>query len=181
MTDPIKGAAAANASAPNRRGPGAGLRRLLLGGAFAATFVAGGLAMSGTPAAALGMVMGHAGMGGHGDMHAMMQAHIGKMLTEVNATPDQRSRINAILKSGMESVAPLHAKFEASHGDLHRLLAAPTIDRGALEQLRAARMADLDEISKTVVGSLADAAEVLSPGQRAKLAALMAQQPHPHM
>jgi periplasmic protein CpxP/Spy len=185
MTDPIRGADAAKPSASSRHGLGVGLRRLLLGGAFAATFVAGGLVMSGTPAAALsmgmGMAMDHAGMSGHGDMHAMMQAHVQKMLTAVGATADQRSRINTILKTAMVSIAPIHDKLAAAHGDLHRLLTAPTIDRGALEQLRAARMADFDQISKTLVQSLADAADVLSPEQRAKLATLMAQHTHPHM
>ena len=135
--------------------------------------------MTGSSAAAVTMAMEHAGMGGHGAMHGMMQAHIQKMLTEVGATADQRTRIEAILKSSMGTLAPLHAKLEATHGDLHRLLAAPTIDRAALEQLRAARMADLDQASKVLVQSLADAAEVLSPQQRAKLATLMAQHPHP--
>jgi protein CpxP len=181
MTDPINGGDA-KAVSPSRPRLGVGLCRLLMGGAFALTFVAGGLAMSGTPAAALGMAMDHAGMmAGHAGMHAMMQAHIEKMLTEVGATPDQRSRINTILKTAMVSIAPVHDKLAAAHGDLHRLLTAPTIDRGALEQLRAARMADFDEISKTLVQSLADAAEVLSPEQRARLATLMARQPHPHM
>jgi Spy/CpxP family protein refolding chaperone len=181
MTDPIKGPPAAKTPAPTRRGLGPGLRRLLLGGAFAVTFMAGGLVMSGTPAAALSMAINRAGMGSHGDMHAMMQAHVEKMLTEVGATPDQRSRINTILATSMQSIAPLHAKLADMHGDLHRLLTAPTIDRGALEQLRAAAIADLDQASKALVGGLADAASVLSPEQRAKLATLMARGHQPHM
>ena len=41
-----------------------------------------------------------------------------------------------------------------------------TIDRAALEQLRAERLADAELISKSLVGALADMAEVLSPEQR---------------
>lgn len=163
---------------PRPKGPLA--RRLLVGAAFAATFVAGGLVFSG--AAAAGMAMAHCGMGhgaaGHGDMHALMGAHIDKMLTEVGATPDQKSRVQAILKTAMESMGPLHQRMEGTHGDLHRILAAPVIDRAALEQLRAARIADIDQASRSMVKAMADAAEVLTPEQRAKLAAQMAQH-HP--
>lgn len=168
---------------------GVGLRRLLLGAAFAVTFVAGGLVMSGPPASALAMAVEEAGMGGmgamhgmhgHGDMHAMAQAHIDKMLTAVDATPDQKERIKTILHKGFESIAPLHQKLAETHADLHRLMAAPTIDRAALEQLRAARVADLDQASKTMVDTFADAAEVLRPEQRAKLAALMSEHKHGH-
>lgn len=180
MTDPIHGAEEAKPAGTSRPGARAGLRRLLLGAAFAVTFVAGGLVMSDPSAAAFAMAMDHAGMGGHGGMHGMAQAHIEKMLTEVDATPDQKLRINAILKTAIASIAPLHEKLEATHGDLHRLLAAPVIDRTALEQLRAARVADLDQASKAIVQAVADAAEVLSPKQRAKLATLMAEHHHPH-
>ena len=180
MTDPIHGAEEAKPTATSRPGARRGLRRLLLGAAFAVTFVAGGLVISGAPTAALGMAMDHAGMGGHGGMHGMAQAHIEKMLTEVDATPEQKVRIKAILKTAFESIAPLHEKLEATHGDLHRILSAPVIDRATLEQLRAARVADLDQATKALVQALADAAEVLSPQQRAKLATLMAEHHHPH-
>jgi len=179
MSDPIDAAKPGPASA--RRG--AWLRRLLLGAAFAASFFAGGLVMSGTPAAALTMAMEQAGMGGlhgHGDMHAMAKAHVEKMLTAVDATPDQKARIEAILHKGFDTIAPLHAKLADTHRDLHQLFAAPTIDRAALEQLRAARVADLDQASKVMVQSFADAAEVLSPEQRAKLAKLVAEHHRPH-
>ena len=164
-------------AAPRRAG--GLLRRLLLGAAFAATFVAGGLIMSGAPASALTLAM-EDGMGGHGGMHAMARAHFEKLLTQVDATPEQKARIDAIVKTAFQSMAPLHQRMEATHRDLHQLLAAPTLDRAALENLRAARMADLDQASKTLVQAMADAAEVLTPEQRAKMASLMAAQHH-HM
>jgi Spy/CpxP family protein refolding chaperone len=158
---------------PTPKGPL--MRRLLLGAAFAATFVAGGLAFTGAAAGAAEIAMAH---GGHGGMHAMMAGHIDKMLAEVDATPDQRARIHAILASAMQSMGPLHERLAGTHGELHHLLAAPVIDRAALEQLRAARIADIDQASRTLVGALADAADVLSPAQRARLASEMAHHPH---
>ena len=156
-------------------GPGA--RRVLLGAAFAATIVAGGLTGSGAIAWAADMAQGHA-MGhamGPGGMHAMMGKHIDEMLAKLDATPDQSARIHAILKDAMSAIGPVHERLAGVHGDLHRLLTAPTVDRTALEQLRTARMADIDQATKVMVGAMADAAEVLTPAQREKLGAMMAQ------
>ena len=163
--------------------PSSPLRRLLLGAAFAATFVAGGLVASGAPAMAFEMAMDSASMGDHGGMHGMHgmgQAHLEHMLTEVGASADQKAKIHAIMKTAFEAMKPLHEKMADTHRQLHQLLAAPTIDRAALEQLRAARIADFDQASKIMVQAMADAAEVLPPEQRAKLAGLMAEHRHHH-
>ena len=157
---------------PNRTTTSPLARRLLVGAAFAVTFVAGGLVFTGAVAGAADMAMAHGG--GHAGMHAMMAGHIDKMLAEVDATPDQKARIHAILTTAMQSMGPLHQRMEGTHGELHRLLAAPVIDRAALEQLRAARIADIDQASKALVSALADAADVLTPEQRAKIASHMA-------
>ena len=50
------------------------------------------------------------------------------------------------------------------------LLAAPVIDRRALEQLRATQMQVADARSRRMVQAMADAAEVLTPEQRVKVA-----------
>jgi Spy/CpxP family protein refolding chaperone len=173
MTDPLS----------TRRRLGQGARRLLLGAAFAATFAAGGLTASGLTGPAFAMALEHAGMGAmasHGDLHAMMRGHIDHLLTAVDATADQKTRIHAIFKTAFERLGPLHEKVAGVHGDLHRILAAPTIDRAALEQLRAARLGDADEASKILVQAMADAAEVLTPEQRAKLATVMSEHPSHH-
>jgi Spy/CpxP family protein refolding chaperone len=54
-----------------------------------------------------------------------------------------------------------------------QLLSQPQIDRGALEALRAKQSRAMDEISRRLTQSLADAAEVLTPEQRGKLAERM--------
>jgi len=53
------------------------------------------------------------------------------------------------------------------------LLAAPTIDRAALEQVRVAQMQSADARSRRTLQAMADAAEVLTPEQRAKAAERM--------
>jgi protein CpxP len=171
MTDPIPGPGQAK---PARRSV---LRRLLLGAAFAVTFVAGGFLAGGLPAAAFDAAMDHGGMP---QMAQMAQGHMDRMLNAVDATPDQKERIHVILKTAMESIGPLHQRLAASHPDLHRILTAPVIDRAALEQLRVADIADVDQGSKVMLNAVADAAEVLRPEQRVKLAALIGQRHHMH-
>jgi Spy/CpxP family protein refolding chaperone len=180
MSNPNSGPEGDPRSKPS--GFGAGARRVLLAGAFAASFLAGGFVMSGAGAWAADTAMSHAmgHGGGHGDMHAMMGAHIDEMLAKLDATPDQSSRIHAIMKDAMTAMGSVHERLAGVHGEIHRLLTAPTIDRGALEQLRAARIADLDQASKVLVQAMADAAEVLTPAQRAKLGTMMAQHQPTH-
>ena len=54
-----------------------------------------------------------------------------------------------------------------------KLLLAPSIDRARIESLRAEQVKSLDEASKRLVTAIEDAAEVLSPEQRAALAEQM--------
>lgn len=154
-------------------------RRWLTGLALAGAFVAGGLTLPILTASAEDAAM-HGAMhaGGHGEMHAMMMQHLDKMLTAVDATPDQKSRIMSILGGAMKSMGGAHEKIHDGMRRFHTLLSAPTIDRGALESVRASEIAEVDAGSKTLVAAMADAAEVLTPAQRAKLATMMADHEH---
>ncbi len=163
MTDPI---------------PTPARRRWLVGAALAAAFVAGGATLPMVAASAQDAAQGGAMqqmMSGHGGMHAAATAHVGKMLDAVGASADQKSRIEAILHAGFAPMADLHRGMAQTHASLHAILTAPTVDRGALEQLRVAEIARIDEASKTMTKAIADAAQVLTPEQRAKLARLMAE------
>ena len=170
MSDPIPTPSSSPRAAPPRR-------RWLAGVALAAAFVAGGVTLPVVVASAQDAAMGSM-MSGHGRdhaaMHAMVMAHVSKMLDEVGASADQKSKIEAILHDGFKPMMTLHGDMAETHRALHDLLIAPTIDRRALEQLRAAEIAKLDQASRGMTQSLADAAEVLRPDQRAKLASLIA-------
>ncbi len=169
----------------HRRGPAAWGRRILLGAALAGTFAAGALISTVAPAAAEAVAVAQAGMGMgmHGGspaaMHAMMEAHLDRMLASVGASADQSSRIHAIFASAMGSLGPMHAQMAAAHAQFRTLLTAPTIDRAAIEKLRAEHMATADQLSRVMVGAMEDAAQVLTPEQRTKLATQMSQ--HHHM
>jgi Spy/CpxP family protein refolding chaperone len=109
------------------------------------------------------------GPGGHG---GGMMMH-GRLLQSVGATADQQTRIHDIMKAAHDDVRKLHD----GAGDLRaqgaQLLAAPTIDARAVEALRVKRMALHDAVSKRMTQAMLDAAAVLTPEQRAKLAEQM--------
>ncbi len=65
-----------------------------------------------------------------------------------------------------KDLKPVHDRMRAAGKEIHDLLLADTIDRTALESVRAGRLAEAERISKNLVGALADVAEVLSPEQR---------------
>jgi Spy/CpxP family protein refolding chaperone len=116
--------------------------------------------------------------GGHGGHHkgfadysdADIEAHIERMVKhvaiEIDATQAQQEKITALVTAVATDLKPVRDRMRATGKEVHDLLLADTIDRTALETLRAERLAEAERISKNLVGALADVAEVLSPEQR---------------
>jgi Spy/CpxP family protein refolding chaperone len=136
----------------------AGLVALLAGGAL--VFAHGGGWRHGAP--------------GSDEMAEHFQVHVKHVLAEVDATPEQRTRIEEIVQAATRDLKALHAQHAGARAAFHEVIAAPSVDRVRLEQLRAQHLAAIDEASKRCLAALADAAEVLTPEQRAELAAKMA-------
>lgn len=119
---------------------------------------------------------GHIGHHGHPDPMSMdpaaFDAHIDEMVNRLaaDASPDQRMRVAAIAKAAMTDLRPTHVQFRQAHARAHALLTAPVIDRAALEQLRAEQMGRMDLMSRRMLSAMEDAADVLTPEQRAKFA-----------
>lgn len=155
-------------------------RRWMLAGMLAFTAATAGLAGAGLAQSGHGMAgmhMMHGMHGMHGGMAdpAAMDAHVDAMLKEMvpDATPDQAARLKAAMKAVHGDMGAVHAQFEQSHQRLHALLLAPVIDRAALEQVRAEQIRAIDQASRQMVDKMVDAAEVLTPAQRAGIAAKM--------
>jgi protein CpxP len=91
------------------------------------------------------------------------------MLSEVDATADQKTKVTAILQAAAQDVHGLSDQHLAARTQIHEILIAATIDRARLETVRADELRLADQASKRIVTALADAAEVLSPEQRTKL------------
>jgi protein CpxP len=146
---------------------------------FAAALI--GLVGGGIATSAVGQSVAVAGFrhmaGGHhhGPMdparakeHAERMA--GHLAWAIDATPEQRTQLTRIATGMVNDLLPVHDKMHAAKGRIVALLRQPKTDRAALEALRAEHVALADDVSKRIAAGLADAADVLTPQQRAKLA-----------
>jgi Spy/CpxP family protein refolding chaperone len=91
------------------------------------------------------------------------------VLSDVDATAEQKQKVAAIAKQALADMAPMRERHQAARRQAVELLGAPAIDRSALERLRADELRLAEDASKRLVQSLADIAEALTPEQRAKL------------
>jgi Spy/CpxP family protein refolding chaperone len=112
---------------------------------------------------------------GHGAMDADTVAkfidwRVAAMLSEVDATSEQKNRIGAIAKDAAKELMPLREQHKAARAKAMELLIAPNVDRAALEKVRADELALAETVSRRITRAVADAAEVLTPAQRGKLA-----------
>ncbi len=128
---------------------------------------------------AFGNAEGHHGHHRHGKWAQMspeqadkrIDKMVNRMLDDVGATADQKQRVAQIAKDAAKELMPLRAKHHAARGRAADILAQPSIDRNAIEQLRVEELQLGETASKRFTQALADAAEVLTPEQRVRLAA----------
>jgi len=107
-----------------------------------------------------------------------IERHVKSVLSDVDATPEQEAQVTSILQAAARDVHALKEQHVSAHQQLHEILAAATIDRARLETVRADQLRLADEASKRIVDGVADAAEVLTPEQRAALVANMEHHGH---
>lgn len=171
MSDSTPTATPPTSPTPPRR------RRLLVGAAFAAIVVASLGAGFGVRALAHG--------GGPGGWHragflggpidpARMEAHLDRMLrhlyVEVDATEAQQQLLAPIVKDAVRDLAPLRLQLRETRRQAAELLTRDTVDRAALEALRASKLQLAEQASTRFTQALADVADVLTPEQRRQLA-----------
>ncbi len=94
-------------------------------------------------------------------------------LDRVDASAVQKRNVAAILRQAASDVWPLREQHRAARREMREILTAPAIDRTKLETLRATQLQLGDTATKRLAQALADAAEVLTPEQRARFAELM--------
>ena len=136
-----------------------------------------GLVVAGAKAQPAG---GDAFMGGRGGagldpekMLQHMERRIQSTVRSVNGTPEQTGRLMAISRSALTEIKPLREQHRQARREGLALLAAPTLDHAAIEQLRGAQLALTDRVSRRLTDSMVAAAEVFTPEQRAQLAQRM--------
>lgn len=108
----------------------------------------------------------HVAFGGPGPI----DWHVDFMLERIGATSEQRAKIKPILSRSADQLFDLRTKHLEGRKQIRDALSAATIDRAKLETLRTEQMKLADSASKVITDALADAAEVLTPEQRAEIA-----------
>lgn len=145
---------------------------------------AGALLGAGVTAQAARMGGWH-GMG-HGWGHAQTEEQAREraldkaawVLGRVDATPDQESRINAIVTGLVGDLYPLRGEHREQRRQLITELARPQVDPQALEEIRSNGIALADSASKSLVNAVVEATQVLSVEQREELAAMVGRHKH---
>lgn len=168
------------APAPTARSRGRGRAALLV---VLIAFAVGGAALfashaSSQPGFGMGW-FGHGGWHGRGFMMGQMDPAqiedradrmVRHLAIEIDATAEQQERLRAVVKSAVRDLLPMREKAQAARQRGRELLTQSDIDRAAIEAFRAEQMALADAASKRVMQALADAATILTPDQRRKIA-----------
>ncbi|EHR70557.1 P pilus assembly/Cpx signaling pathway, periplasmic inhibitor/zinc-resistance associated protein [Burkholderiales bacterium JOSHI_001] len=111
----------------------------------------------------------HGGPGGPGGPGALDGRMMERMLDDVKASPEQRSRIQDILKAARQDLHQQHEDSAGQRDTALLLFTQPTLDAAAAEAARQQMLAEHDRGSKRMMQALLDAAAVLKPEQRAQL------------
>jgi len=128
------------------------------------------------PLVVIGGAIAYAHTGGmhHGPMSEqsmeMHLDHMTAMLTKIGASDAQKSQVEGILKGAFTELGNTQRAHHAALGKAHELLLGASVDRAQMEALRAEQIRSFDAASKRMLTAFEDAAEVLSPEQRAALA-----------
>jgi Spy/CpxP family protein refolding chaperone len=105
---------------------------------------------------------------------AKLDEHLDRMLkhlyVEVDATDAQKQQLAPIVKGAARDLMPLRARMHDARRQAVELLSQPSIDRAALEALRAEQLTLAEQASKRFTQALADVADVLTLEQRKALA-----------
>ncbi|MEO8631057.1 MAG: periplasmic heavy metal sensor [Betaproteobacteria bacterium] len=92
------------------------------------------------------------------------------MLGKVDATDEQKTRIKAIVQDALKDLSQAREQHMKNRQAFVDTLAQPSVDREKLKSIRGDEMRMAESASDRMVNAIADAADVLTPEQRGKLA-----------
>jgi Spy/CpxP family protein refolding chaperone len=93
---------------------------------------------------------------------------------EIDATAEQQDKLRAIVRDAVKDLLPMREKIMAARATARDLLTQEAVDRAAIEKFRTDLIATHDAVSKRLFQAVADAADVLTPEQRRKIADMAA-------
>lgn len=146
------------------------IHNLLRVGAVAAALALGGVAAQAQPGGPGGHHRGGPAMMAPGGLFG---GHLEHVLDLVNATDAQRSQIEAIFKAARQDLSGQREAGIKLHQQMATLYTATNIDAAAIEATRAQISAQHEVASKRLSQASIDAARVLTPEQRTKIAEVM--------
>jgi protein CpxP len=116
----------------------------------------------------------HGGFGGHrlfmaSPEHA--ERAVDRYLKGVDASEAQRTQVKQIVRAAAADLKPIHDTARGLRRQSQQLFAAPVVDARAVEATRVQLLAQHDLASKRISQAMLEISTVLSPEQRAKLAA----------
>ncbi len=124
-----------------------------------------------SPQGGFGGPDGHPGEGRHGMMGSPHQVE--RMLSSVNATPEQRAQIQQIMQAARTDMKAHHEAGRKLREQSQAVFAQPNVDARAAETLRQQMLAQHDQASKRKMQLMLDVSRVLTPEQRKTLAERM--------
>lgn len=157
---------------------GSQTRRWALGALIAATSASVALSLSAwagnedapPPGPPMGMMRG-AGSGMDGLPFG--GAHLRRLLDDAKASDTQRLQIRQLVDKAQDDLKALHEEGRSLREQGLKLWAAPKLDAGAADRLRAQMSAQHDKVSKRIMQLMLDVGHVLTPEQRAVVARQM--------
>jgi Spy/CpxP family protein refolding chaperone len=115
-----------------------------------------------------GYMMSDRGMGSS-FMQTRAEYGINRLLSSVDATVEQKTRITAVAQRTIAEMQSLRQVRREVRDKLATALKAPQVDRAGIEELRTKQLQLAESMSKKMQDSLLEAAEILNPTQRAAL------------
>jgi periplasmic protein CpxP/Spy len=113
-----------------------------------------------------------------GIIEAVVEAHADRAVRhlsiEIDATAEQQDKLRAVVRDAVKDLLPVREKMMAARATARDLLTQENVDRAAIEKFRTDMLATHDAVSKRLAQAVADAAEVLTPEQRRKIADMAA-------
>ena len=107
----------------------------------------------------------------HGQSHAGLHAHVADVLARAGVDAGRQRQVDAIVGDAMQAEHADLQRYHATWGALRSLLAAPRIDEGAVEKVRAEQDALLADASRRMSETAVQVARTLTPAQRHALSA----------
>ena len=100
---------------------------------------------------------------------AMVERKVNRVLSHVDATEEQKTKVSAIAKAAAADLTKLGITPGEGRSKFLQLFRADKVEPDAIEALRAEQSTKWDAATKRIAQAVAEAAQVLTPEQRREL------------